>query len=249
MYNGQVELRHLHPGVGCCLFISSLTSCVTPLQLQPTWSQRPHLPSPTTSLTSNTAPEAFQRVSNSPWPRVLADSQTPKFGRPTEVRGAQRPVRSIAWSCDGRKVAVGTEMKGLRVYDVRSSGVEGSGSSIPSGSRSSPHNGHISKSPSPFPLSWPSCMLTLTQLLLPFPQWSRASCSLVTNSTRAGLASPCGISTVCLVLPCPTSISTQCLIARLVFPSRSVQDLWRHLACGVASFRRSIRSCLPSLKL
>jgi len=37
-----------------------------------------------------------------------------------EVKGGiSKAGRSVAWSCDGKKVAVGTEFKGLRVWDAK----------------------------------------------------------------------------------------------------------------------------------
>lgn len=49
-------------------------------------------------------------------------------------------MRSVAWSCDGKRVATGTEAKGLRVWDAKpQGGVEGSGTGL-----KSPHNGNVS---------------------------------------------------------------------------------------------------------
>lgn len=63
--------------------------------------------------------------------------------------GSASPVRTVAWSCDGKRAAVGYDNKGLRVWeaDLRSAGVvvEGDRSStaLPSGKAASPHVGHV----------------------------------------------------------------------------------------------------------
>lgn len=83
----------------------------------------------------------------------LADIQVPRLSRSHEIRGGNsKPVKSIAWSCDGRRVATGTEMKGLRVWDatprlgaVHAVSIEaGHSIPLPSSSKSpNPHNGHV----------------------------------------------------------------------------------------------------------
>jgi THO complex subunit 3 len=80
----------------------------------------------------------------------------PRFGRPQDVRGGNtKSIRSIAFSCDGRKVATGTEYKGLRIWNAAQpvsdlllielkKQMEASGSySLPKVADSSPHNGHV----------------------------------------------------------------------------------------------------------
>ncbi|ORX34436.1 WD40-repeat-containing domain protein [Kockovaella imperatae] len=64
------------------------------------------------------------------------DLPVPRFGKPQLITGGvSKPVRSIAWSCDGKRLATGTEFKGLRIWETRTSS--------PSSSRPTPHNGHI----------------------------------------------------------------------------------------------------------
>lgn len=85
--------------------------------------------------------------------RVCADFEVPVFKRSHEIRGGNtKAVRSIAWSCDGRRVATGTEMKGLRIWEAhpRSGSSHAvtidpsSSSPLPSSSKTpSPHNGHV----------------------------------------------------------------------------------------------------------
>jgi WD40 repeat protein len=92
--------------------------------------------------------------------------QVPRFGRPQDVKGGvTRPVRSVAWSCDGRKIATGTEVKGLRIWDAKDKAgravpwergavltsliqVDSSSSfSLPSGGdKTTPHTGHVGES-------------------------------------------------------------------------------------------------------
>lgn len=59
--------------------------------------------------------------------------------------GHGHPVRALAWSSDGRRVAVGYEQKGLRIWEVDARGVvegERSSTSLPKGG-SSPHLGNV----------------------------------------------------------------------------------------------------------
>lgn len=93
----------------------------------------------------------------------MADTQKPTFPhRERTITGAGKPVRSIAWSCDGKRVATGLETRSLRVWEVRESvspyaslrlvcrlklieQIDSSSSfSLPSSSsKPSPHNGNI----------------------------------------------------------------------------------------------------------
>ncbi|GFZ46575.1 hypothetical protein JCM24511_03795 [Saitozyma sp. JCM 24511] len=73
------------------------------------------------------------------------DTPIPRFGRPQDVKGGvTRPVRSVAWSCDGRKIATGTEVKGLRIWDAKDKVDSSSSLSLPSGGdKTTPHTGHV----------------------------------------------------------------------------------------------------------
>ena len=52
------------------------------------------------------------------------DLPVARFGKPQLVTGGvSKPVRAIAWSCDGKRLATGTEYKGLRIWDTRSTSV------------------------------------------------------------------------------------------------------------------------------
>lgn len=77
--------------------------------------------------------------------------QVPRFARAVEVRGGNtKPVKAIAWSCDGKRVATGTEEKGLRIWDAQHIGAHAikvdiaSSFSLPSSSRTpSPHSSNV----------------------------------------------------------------------------------------------------------
>ncbi|WWC87034.1 uncharacterized protein L201_001919 [Kwoniella dendrophila CBS 6074] len=70
------------------------------------------------------------------------DLQRPTFGRSQDIRGGNvKHVRSVAWSCDGRRIATGGEFKELLVWDTK---IDARGStSLPSSSKTSVHNGHV----------------------------------------------------------------------------------------------------------
>ncbi|KAL1409784.1 hypothetical protein Q8F55_003781 [Vanrija albida] len=81
--------------------------------------------------------------------------EPPKFGRVHEVRGSSSLVRALAWNCDGRKVASGSEYSGLRIHDVLAHPRAKDGTPTPHGtevrdrpvslpsSGKSPHHGHV----------------------------------------------------------------------------------------------------------
>ncbi|KAL7418646.1 hypothetical protein Q5752_007105 [Cryptotrichosporon argae] len=92
-----------------------------------------------------TATDTFARADFFPQNQFLArDLAVPKFGRAIDVRGGNaKPIRSVAWSCDGKRIATGTEAKGLRIWDGKNP--EASSSfALPHLSKPSPHGSNIS---------------------------------------------------------------------------------------------------------
>lgn len=102
---------------------------------------------------------------------VLTPTQVPRFGKPYDIRGGNtKTIRNIAFSCDGKKAATGTEYKGIRIWNAtqpvrrcarpaaeyrgkakgtqaKQAQMEAAGSySLPRNVDSSPHNGHVGKS-------------------------------------------------------------------------------------------------------
>ncbi|WRT64915.1 uncharacterized protein IL334_001854 [Kwoniella shivajii] len=72
------------------------------------------------------------------------DLQRPAFSRPHDVRGGNvKHVRTVAWSCDGKKVATGGEFKELLVLDAKPNIDPKSSKALPSSSKHSVHNGHV----------------------------------------------------------------------------------------------------------
>ncbi|WWD22174.1 hypothetical protein CI109_106665 [Kwoniella shandongensis] len=73
------------------------------------------------------------------------DLPRPTFGRSHDVRGGNvKHVRSVAWSCDGKKVATGGEYKELLVWDAKANIESKASTSLPSlSSKPNPHNGHV----------------------------------------------------------------------------------------------------------
>ncbi|WWC59392.1 uncharacterized protein I303_101947 [Kwoniella dejecticola CBS 10117] len=72
------------------------------------------------------------------------DLQRPTFGRSQDIRGGNvKHVRSVAWSCDGRRVATGGEFKELLVWDTKLNLEARASTSLPSSSKTSVHNGHV----------------------------------------------------------------------------------------------------------
>lgn len=93
--------------------------------------------------------------------------QVPKFpNRSTEVKSSSlvKNVRCIAWSCDGRRVATGTELKGIRIWEVSKDRVGVKLAFVPEeaetwqietstsfplpsgGEKTTPHTGHVGES-------------------------------------------------------------------------------------------------------
>nr|XP_019008628.1 uncharacterized protein I206_06308 [Kwoniella pini CBS 10737]OCF47409.1 hypothetical protein I206_06308 [Kwoniella pini CBS 10737] len=70
------------------------------------------------------------------------DLLRPAFGRSQDIRGGNvKHVRSVAWSCDGRRVATGGEFKEILVWDTK---LNARGSTpLPSSSKTNVHNGHV----------------------------------------------------------------------------------------------------------
>ncbi|ORY27104.1 WD40-repeat-containing domain protein [Naematelia encephala] len=91
-----------------------------------------------TELQSYNKPEYIHHVSYH-----ARELPTPRFARPVEVRGSSRLVRAIAWSCDGKVVATGTENKGIRLWPASTPFDVASSFTLPSSSKPTPHNGHV----------------------------------------------------------------------------------------------------------
>ncbi|OXC65940.1 hypothetical protein AYX13_05135 [Cryptococcus neoformans] len=66
----------------------------------------------------------------------------PSFSRTQDVRGLVKHVRTVAWSCDGKKAATGGEYKEIQVWDESLDSK--TTTPLPSASKPSPHNHHVS---------------------------------------------------------------------------------------------------------
>ncbi|WVW78608.1 hypothetical protein I302_100567 [Kwoniella bestiolae CBS 10118] len=72
------------------------------------------------------------------------DLLRPTFGRSHDVRGGNvKHVRSVAWSCDGRRIATGGEFKELLFWDTKMNIDARASRSLPSSSKTTVHNGHV----------------------------------------------------------------------------------------------------------
>jgi len=116
---GSHSLSSHHPS-------SLLSSFRLPLQLESSSDMAIEDPTNISHLSYNQyqARDLTVSVSHSTHPpisslRAEMSFQIPRFGRPVEIKGPSRPVRSIAYSCDGKRVATGMEYKGIRVWDAR----------------------------------------------------------------------------------------------------------------------------------
>ncbi|KJE00638.1 hypothetical protein I311_05765 [Cryptococcus gattii NT-10] len=66
----------------------------------------------------------------------------PSFSRTQDVRGLVKHVRTVAWSCDGKRAATGGEYKEIQVWDESLDSK--TTTPLPSASKPSPHNHHVS---------------------------------------------------------------------------------------------------------
>ncbi|WWD00423.1 hypothetical protein V866_007336 [Kwoniella sp. B9012] len=72
------------------------------------------------------------------------DLQRPTFSRSHDVRGGNvKHVRSVAWSCDGRRIATGGEFKEILFWDTKLNIDARASTSLPSSSKTTVHNGHV----------------------------------------------------------------------------------------------------------
>lgn len=73
------------------------------------------------------------------------DLAVPVFSKPQEIRGpGNRVIRSIAYSPNGKKVATGCDIRGLRVWDARDKMDASTAIHLPTaGDKASPHAGNV----------------------------------------------------------------------------------------------------------